>query len=300
VADLNFFRELGDSQLGFLQSLLDAACHQPPDDWVTWHCGNHLLGYLSPDRAQWLAGSLPASERIGAKVQWHAGASSIAERSAVLQTLLERARDVGLVPGWRNEKFSHRLPAATANANAASTSTIGRRDTQGAQPDDPEKGVFLQVERAGFRFLGMRSEAVHINGFTEGGQLWCGRRSLAKPTDPGMLDNLSAGGLPCGETLLGCAVRELEEEAGFTVPATAVLRAQGSVLTARLEPQGWHEEVLHVFNMTVPAGFVPVNRDGEVAEFVCLGPDEALRRLRACEFTPDAAIALALGARCVG
>jgi 8-oxo-dGTP pyrophosphatase MutT (NUDIX family) len=294
VADLNFFQKLGDSQGEFLQSLLDAACHQPPEDWVPWHCGTNLLGYLSRDRADWLVGLLPACVRNGARVQWNSGTWSITERSAALQDLLERARDMGLVPGWRNEKFSLRFATATATASG------GHRDVKGTEPDNPDEGVFLQVERAGFRFLGMRSEAVHINGFTVDGQLWCGRRSLTKATDPGMLDNLSAGGLPCGETLLGCAVRELEEEAGFTVPAGAMLRAQGSVLTARLEPQGWHEEVLHVFNMTLPNGFVPVNRDGEVAEFVCLDPHEALRRLQSGEFTPDAAIALALGARCVG
>ncbi len=299
MADLNFYQALGDSQRQFLHSLLNAACYQPPEDWVPWHCGSNLLGYLSPERAQWLVGSLPACERIGARVQWHSETWSIVERSTALQALLERARDTGLVPGWRNEKFSLRFATATATATA-STGSSGRRDVNGTEPDNPEDGVFLQVERAGFRFLGMRSEAVHINGFTEDGQLWCGRRSMTKATDPGMLDNLSAGGLPCGETLLGCAVRELEEEAGFTVPATAMLRAQGSVLTARREPQGWHEEVLHVFNMTVPTGFVPVNRDGEVAEFVCLEPHEGLRRLHAGEFTPDAAIAVALGARCVG
>ncbi|MDZ7893015.1 MAG: hypothetical protein U5L73_14825 [Rhodoferax sp.] len=36
------------------------------------------------------------------------------------------------------------------------------------------------LARAGFRFLGIRSHAVHIHGFTPDGCLWCGRRSLTE------------------------------------------------------------------------------------------------------------------------
>ncbi|KAL2929282.1 Nudix hydrolase 20 chloroplastic [Bienertia sinuspersici] len=60
---------------------------------------------------------------------------------------------------------------------------------------------------------------VHMNGYVETSQkfLWVGKRSLTKPTFPGMLDHLVAGGLPhgipCGENM----IKECEEEAGIPI-----------------------------------------------------------------------------------
>jgi isopentenyldiphosphate isomerase len=138
---------------------------------------------------------------------------------------------------------------------------------------------------------------VHVNGFLEDGRLWCARRSLSKATDPGMLDNVTAGGLPSGETVRTCLKRELAEEAGlFQVPEQA-LREAGRVRTSRLEPQGWHDEIVHVFNLILPSDFVPVNQDGEVSEFMCLHPQEVVARMLAGAFTVDAVQTLIQGLR---
>jgi 8-oxo-dGTP pyrophosphatase MutT (NUDIX family) len=190
-------------------------------------------------------------------------------RSAQLQAALEVARMQGLLSGWRSERFSF-----WAHANAPH---------------------FLSVERSGFRFLGMMSHAAHINGFTSQGHVWCGRRALSKATDPGMLDNVTAGGLPTGESVLDCALRELEEEAGITGLAPDALVHRGTIRTARTEPQGYHDELLHVFNLVLPMDCVPANRDGEVSEFLCLPPAEVLARIARGEFTADAAATLAQG-----
>jgi hypothetical protein len=67
------------------------------------------------------------------------------------------------------------------------------------------------------------------------------------------------------------------------------------VRTQRIEPQGWHDEQLLVFNLEVPAERLPVNMDGEVQAFLRLSPGEVVTRMQAGEFTPDACASLAQG-----
>jgi ADP-ribose pyrophosphatase YjhB (NUDIX family) len=91
--------------------------------------------------------------------------------------------------------------------------------------------------------------------------------------------------------------RELAEEAGLLHLQGQLLQPAGSVRTARLEPQGWHDEIVHVFNLTLATDFVPMNQDGEVAEFMCLDAHEVLARMQAGEFTVDAVQTLVHGLR---
>jgi hypothetical protein len=50
----------------------------------------------------------------------------------------------------------------------------------------------FRIERAAFRYFGLRSHAAHVHGMSPDGRMWCGRRSFNKATDPGLLDNLAA------------------------------------------------------------------------------------------------------------
>lgn len=223
------------------------------------------------------------------ELQWDAHAHSAEVRSAQLQAALEVAHERGLLGGWRNECFSFwteaQSPASETHATFGQSAYLPGADTP----------YFFSVERSGFRFLGMMSHAVHINGFTPQGHVWCARRALSKATDPGMLDNVTAGGLPTGENAMDCALRELEEEAGFTGLCSQSLEYAGAIRTARVVPQGYHDELLQVFNLTLPDGCVPVNQDGEVSEFLCLPPAEVMARIAHGEFTVDAAATLACG-----
>jgi ADP-ribose pyrophosphatase YjhB (NUDIX family) len=257
---------------------LDAqALQTPPADWLPWRCGDMALGLLSPPRAAWLARQLPACTLLAQELVWHAEALAASQRSEQLQAVLLAARDQGLLSGWRNERFSF------WHANCSTP--------------EPEQPAFLSVERSGFRWLGMLSHAVHVNGFLPDGRLWCARRAWAKATDPGLLDNVTAGGLPSGESAQTCLQRELAEEAGLFSLDGHHLQAAGSVRTSRQEPQGWHDEYVHVFNLTLGDDFAPVNQDGEVSEFLCLSPQEVLTRMLAGEFTVDAVQTLLQGLR---
>ena len=128
---------------------------------------------------------------------------------------------------------------------------------------------------------------------TPDGGMWCGRRAFDKATDPGLLDNLAAGGISADEDHAHCAVREIFEEAGLVRALTDMHQPPLEILTERPVLEGWHSERLYVYTVTVKEGEVPKNRDGEVVDFLCLRFPDVLKRLRAGEFTPDAACAIA-------
>ena len=272
-----FLNSLSAAEQNLLFALGAQPRHVPPADWLPWRCDDSPLGWLSTERANWLAQQLPDCSLLPTALVWHAESVESAERSTQLQTALTAARDQGLLTGWRNERFSF------WHADCLTP--------------DPQCPSFLDVERSGFRWLGMLSHAVHVNGFLPDGRLWCGRRALNKATDPGMLDNVTAGGLPSGETAQTCLQRELAEEAGLFSLEGQVLQAAGSVRTSRLEPQGWHDESVLVFNLTLADTFKPVNQDGEVAEFLCLSPQQVLAKMQVGEFTVDAVQTLIQGLR---
>ncbi|BDT71562.1 isopentenyl-diphosphate Delta-isomerase [Comamonadaceae bacterium OS-4] len=280
-----FAAALTSTQREFLADAGRHAKAEPPlhlqTFWISGGPAKALqLGCMEPERAGLLATLLPdcqfTTNEDTAGLHWHALAWSEQQRSAVLQAALEQCHARGLVHGWRNEAFAFWHHDCLVPPN------------DGSPP-------LLAVERAGFRFLGMRSHAVHINGFTPDGRLWCGRRSLTKATDPGLLDNVTAGGLPAGESPLGCALRELQEEAGVILGDTHTLHDAGLVRTARVDTGGWHDETLLVYNLACADDWAPTNQDGEVAGFVCLSAAETLEQIQAGAFTQDAVASLAQG-----
>ncbi len=246
-----------------------------PAHCIAFCCGSELLGHLLPSHALELAAVLPNATLHDGALVWQAPHSGSVERSVQLQATLCELRDRGRMGGWRNEDFCFYLD----------------RETR----PDPMHSAFLQIERAAFRYLGMMSHAVHINGFTPDGRMWCGQRSSSKATDPGLWDNMTAGGLSAGESLESCAVRELWEEAGLRDLDPSTLRCAGHVRISRLTPTGWHDETLHIYNLQLPDDFVPSNQDGEVQAFACLSAAQVLAGIADGQWTSDAALAIAQG-----
>jgi len=240
-----------------------------PHGFFPWFCGPQKLGYLSAARARLLAQHLKHTRLQAERLDWDAGHWSVGSRSDALQQALLTLREAGHLPGWRDETFSF-------------------LETGSERP-------FVRAERAGFYFLGMRSEAVHVNGVTADGRMWIARRSVNKAVDPGLLDNLCAGGLGADEAPLQALTRELFEEAGLHLQAAHNLRYAGSVNVGRVREGGWHEERLRVYNLLLAAGEQPVNQDGEVQDFQLLEAAEIARLIAGGQFTPDAAAAISQG-----
>ena len=66
---------------------------------------------------------------------------------------------------------------------------------------------------------------MHLNGIA-GERMWLARRSPTKQIDPGMLDNLVAGGISVGFSARDPLVKEAWEEAG--IPAELARKAVAS------------------------------------------------------------------------
>ena len=268
-----FWSRLSGPQQAWLARQL-LAHHAPPDAGLVWSCDGIDIGWVPADRAQDMVALLPGCTIAQGRLHWRSGAGHALQRSQALQGFLVQQAEHGRLTGWRGEFFAW-WP-----------------DTP-AWPPGLDLPPFLCVERAGFRHLGMMSHAVHIHGFLPQGDLWCGRRSDHKATDPGLLDNLAAGGLTAGETPLATAVRELAEEASLHLSDPTRLQGAGVIRTQRLEPQGWHDEQLLVYTLHLSEQETPINADGEVQEFLRLSPDEVVSRMQSGQFTVDACASLA-------
>ena len=132
---------------------------------------------------------------------------------------------------------------------------------------------FFEMERAAVSRFGVAAYGVHINGFVRDGDellMWIARRADDKPTYPGMLDNMVAGGQPVGLGLLENVIKEAAEEA--TVPSQIAGKAKpvGVISYQHEEDNCLKPDTIFVFDMEMPMDFVPRNSDGELAGFQLL------------------------------
>jgi len=144
----------------------------------------------------------------------------------------------------------------------------------------------LLMERAAVPYFGIRGFGVHLNGFVRGRnglRMWVARRSSSKPTSPGKLDQLVAGGQPAGIGLKRNLVKECAEEAGIPASLADQATAVGAVTYALGTPVGFRPDVLFTFDLELPVEFLPVNTDGEVAEFYLWPMGRVLEVLRDTE-----------------
>ena len=266
---------LNTSTLAALEEMLQNTARSPSPDYMPIYFaggsnGNQLIGHLNPEFVPYLQESL-LKDPIPCIVLGHEAVHIAAERpivlSAHLTVLAQRMRLGGFIPGWRNEEFAW-------------------LDHNGHE--------YFWLERSAFRTFGFRSMASHINGYTKAGNIWLGRRSENKATDPGRLDNLAAGGIAADETPWVNARRELWEEAGVPPQIAANITPAGKIHMRRPIPgRGFHDEQLYIYDLELANNFIPTNHDGEVSGFIEISLAEAAARILADEFTSDAAFVTA-------
>ncbi len=153
------------------------ASYGASDDWNTLYLNGLALGRLNPF---W-------RERI--KQDWQEGLSEISDDLCLqtdnwlamgdsLQHLAHEWKSLGLLHGWRDEKFD--------------------------VCDDAGKVLFA-LERAAFRPFGLMSQAVHLNGLvqTDGGwHFWIAAAARTKPSIPTNSTTSSAAALPAAKPRL--------------------------------------------------------------------------------------------------
>lgn len=260
---------------GFSQRWRDSNS-TPAEQFVPWQVNGQALGYL--DR-QHLPHFVAAFQAAGLQTDMHATALNLQAPdnpqafSAALASVGQFLKALNLVPGWRNEE---QLVLS------------------------PDGHVLATAERALFKTLGLRTRAVHVHVENHLGQVWCGVRSHTKHENPGMLDNLAAGGIASAEQVETTLWRELDEEAGLE-PGDFSTIAPGVphelVLSRPLLYGGWHHETVFLFQGQLKPGHRPRNRDGEVGAFQLMSKKACMMAINSWQFTPDAALccALALG-----
>ena len=103
-----------------------------------------------------------------------------------------------------------------------------------------------------------------------------GRRALDKPTYPGELDNMIAGGQPVGIGLMENVIKEAAEEAAVPAALAATAVAVGAISYCQETADGLKPDVMFTYDLELPADFVPHNTDGEIAEFMLLPAREVM------------------------
>jgi len=139
------------------------------------------------------------------------------------------------------------------------------------------------LERGAIQSFGVCGYGVHLNGFVrtaEGLKMWIGRRAMDKPSAPGKLDQLVAGGQPAGLGLQQNLIKECAEEAAIPAELACQARAVGAVTYCLETAQGLRPDVLYCFDLELPPDFEPRNTDGEVDEFYLWPVEQVLEAVR--------------------
>lgn len=165
-------------------------------------------------------------------------------RSAAIDSVMREMRQNGLISGWRDELF----PVA---------------ETYGQPP-------LFDLERAAVPLFGVKAYGVHLNGYVRrDGEiwLWVGRRAASRPIEPNKFDHLVAGGLPTVMKPFDNLMKEAAEEA--SIPKELARRARPcGALSYRMELDGClRDDTIFVYDLELPADFLPQNNDGEIADF---------------------------------
>jgi 8-oxo-dGTP pyrophosphatase MutT (NUDIX family) len=178
-------------------------------------------------------------------------------RSAALATLAEALVRAGLAPRLRGELYDVR-----------------------AAPGAP---VLAQLDRGAVPCFGVRAEGVHVNGLVrrpDGLFLWVGRRARDKAVAPSKLDHIAAGGIPAGLTAEETLIKEAAEEAAIPPELAVQARKVAEIAYAMQVEDGIRVDLLHCFDLDLPADFTPRPNDDEVEEFSLLPVQEVLALVR--------------------
>ena len=143
--------------------------------------------------------------------------------------------------------------------------------------------VVFRLDRGAVPFFGTRAYGVHLNGYRRDGStldLWIGRRAPDKSVAPDKLDNLVAGGIGNGHGLEETLLKEGEEEASLPRGLASRAVPAGAVSYRMENDLGIRDDVLFVFDLEVPADFVPKNQDGEIVRFELMPASAVLDRVR--------------------
>jgi len=178
---------------------------------------------------------------------------SYEDRTAAVDMVVRALFEDGVLTGWRGEPYP-----------------------VGGQWGGPHA---FEVERAAAPFFGARAYGVHINGYVRkenGLHMWIARRADDRPVCPGQLDNMIAGGQPVTLSLKENVIKEAGEEAGVPPDLAATALPTGAITYCAESDIGLKPDIMFCWDLELPADFMPLNADGEIAEFRLLPAAEVM------------------------
>ncbi|XP_053156694.1 uncharacterized protein LOC128346924 isoform X2 [Hemicordylus capensis] len=215
--------------------------------------------------------SVSQGDGVPACVELNKQLSSHEQRTTAVQGVLEELREQQAFPclkEWRDELYS-------------------------VMPRFCDTPLF-SMERAATPLLGIKRYGAHLNGYTwQNGQMcmWLARRALNKPTYPGLLDNLAAGGIAAELGVRETLMKECQEEACIPTSLTAQAKSVGTIsYTYEGTHGGIYAECQFVFDLELPEEFVPQVGDGEVQEFYLWPLDKVKEAIGSSDFKPNCAM----------
>lgn len=218
-----------------------------PGGRLPFRLGAQQVGWLQPDFAAALL-TLNGPHRDGAAI--------VLDDPAALPALGRAAAGLGF-GRVRNEAFDVR-----------------------ATPSGPVLG---SIDRGALPVFGIAAQGVHLDGLVrrpDGLHVWIGKRAADKALDPGKLDHIVAGGIPAGLSPWETLIKEAQEEAAIPPHLLATATQYATLSYAMARPEGLRRDVLHCYEVELPADFTPVPTDGEVECFELWPLPAALEAVR--------------------
>jgi 8-oxo-dGTP pyrophosphatase MutT (NUDIX family) len=241
----------------------------PARAYEPWIVEDHVVGWIIPERAKRLSAWRDVFRRTARGVDLLETFDSESARTAALADVARTLSTEGALTAWRDERY-----AVAPYAGGA---------------------PLCELERAAARYFGIHTFAAHANGIVGDDarwRMWLARRSPVKPIDPGILDNLVGGGIATRSDARATLVKEAFEEAGIPAELAHQARSVGAIDVCRDQPDGLQRETIHVYDLWLPAKFVPQNQDGEAVEHRLCAPDEVVSILETDDITADASLVI--------
>ena len=180
-----------------------------------------------------------------------------------------------------------------ASRTAAMRDVVARLQADGALPRTRGEDYAVMAEwgetpvmlldRGIVSAFGVRAFGVHVNGFVRTAgtlRLWIGRRAPNKTVEPNKLDNMVAGGQPAGLSLMENVIKESAEEADLPRDLAAQAIPVGAITYCMENGNGLKPDTLFVYDLELPADFVPRNTDGELSGFTLMDVDDVAEKVR--------------------
>jgi len=248
-----------------LRQTLASTCDSPHDNSYDLFCMEKHCGFVCPAAVNALrkdSSALVDDENQRVSVTAATGNDLDRCVAQIAQTL----HAAGCIPRWRNELLD-----------------LWTLDNQ----------PIGAVERGAVRPLGLLTRAVHLNAWSEDGNLWVARRSLSKPTDPGLWDTLVGGLVGLREDPGLALERESFEEAGLTAHDLRNRTPIRSIaMMQRKLPEGLQREQVLTAECVLDPKVLPINQDGESMTIECLPPGEVIQMIEAKLFTVEASLVI--------